>query len=380
VTFQSVVFIAYAVALVAIGLWVGRAVRTSTDFFVAGRTLGPGLLFSTFLAANIGAGATLGATGAAYTDGVAAWWWNGSAGLGSLVLAFWIGPRIWTEAQRHGFLTVGDFLEHHFGRGVRTLAATMLWLGSFAVLCAQLLAAGEVLSFAVGIKPSVGALVTALATAAYFVLGGLVSAARVNVVQLAVKLAGFVCVTMFASDVSTGLATSASSFEFLRGPTFGWPTLFVLGPAFFLSPGLLQKAFGARSPDAVRRGIAWQGAALLLFAWMPVVLGLAARTMHPSLDRPDQALPMLLSTNLPPFVGAFGLAALFSATMSAADAVLFMLSTSGARDFYQGLLRPNASDAAVLRAARVLAVIAALLGYALTFMFGSVSAALTSTR
>jgi SSS family solute:Na+ symporter len=378
VTLLTAVFLAYALGLIALGLWVGRAVRQSADFFVAGRSLGAGLLFSTFLAANIGAGATLTATARAYTDGVAAWWWNGSAGLGSLVLAFWIGPRMWREAKRHGFLTVGDFLEHHFGRGVRTLAATMLWLGSFWILCAQLKAAAEVLEHISGLPRNVGALVAALAIAAYFVLGGLISAARVNVVQLAVKLAGFACAAAVASTLSGGLqAAPASSLEFWRGPTVGWPTLFLLGPAFFLSPGLLQKAFAARDAHALRRGVAWQGVALMLFACLPVMLGLAARTRHPGLDHADEALLTVLSLDLPRWVGALGFAALLSATMSAADAVLYMLSTSGARDFYQGLFHPEASDADLLRAARILAVVAALVGYGLTFAFDSVGGALT---
>jgi SSS family solute:Na+ symporter len=378
VTLLSAALLAYALGLIALGVWVGRAVRRSEDFFVAGRSLGAGLLFSTFLAANIGAGATLTATAHAYTDGVAAWWWNGSAGLGSLVLAFWIGPRMWREAKRHGFLTVGDFLEHHFGRGVRTLAATMLWLGSFWILCAQLNAAAEVLTYVGGVPTRVGALVAALAIAAYFVVGGLISAARVNVVQLAVKLGGFACAAAVAFNLSGGFqAAPTSSLEFWRGPTVGWPTLFLLGPAFFLSPGLLQKAFAARDADALRRGVAWQGVALLLFAWLPVMLGLAARAQHPSLDRADEALPALLSSDLPRWVAAVGFAALLSATMSAADAVLYMLSTSGARDVYQGLFRPGASDADLLRAARILAVVAALVGYGLTFAFASVGGALT---
>src|SRR5947208_1744887 len=44
----------------AVGLYIGRRVRGSSDFFVARRQLGPGLIFSTMLAANIGAGSTLG--------------------------------------------------------------------------------------------------------------------------------------------------------------------------------------------------------------------------------------------------------------------------------------------------------------------------------
>ena len=45
------VLLVYAAILMGIGLWIGRRVRNSSDFFVAGRRLGPSLLFSTMLAA-----------------------------------------------------------------------------------------------------------------------------------------------------------------------------------------------------------------------------------------------------------------------------------------------------------------------------------------
>lgn len=48
--------------------------------------LGPGLLCATRLASNIGAGSTVGASGLAYRDGLAACWWVGAAGVGSLAL------------------------------------------------------------------------------------------------------------------------------------------------------------------------------------------------------------------------------------------------------------------------------------------------------
>src|SRR5918995_1977582 len=105
--------------MVALGVWIGRRVRSGGDFFVAGRGLSPALIFSTILAANIGAGTTVNATRLGYTEGLSAWWWNGSAGIGTLLLAFWIGPRIWREATRREHLTVGDFIEAHYGRSTR---------------------------------------------------------------------------------------------------------------------------------------------------------------------------------------------------------------------------------------------------------------------
>src|SRR5512134_2894850 len=88
------IIVGYSLLQILLGLWMGRRVKSADAFFVAGRGLGPALLFSTLVAANIGAGSTVGAAGLGYRDGVAAWWWVGSAGLGSLVLAFVVGPRM----------------------------------------------------------------------------------------------------------------------------------------------------------------------------------------------------------------------------------------------------------------------------------------------
>ena len=90
--------VGYSAALTALGLWIARKVRGPADFFVAGRRLTWPYIAATMLAANIGAGATVAATGLAYQEGVNAWFWNASAGLGSLVLATVVGPRIWALA------------------------------------------------------------------------------------------------------------------------------------------------------------------------------------------------------------------------------------------------------------------------------------------
>ena len=376
-TLLFILLIGYSIAIVMLGWWIGRAVRGTADFFVAGRSLGPGLIFATFLAANIGAGSTVGATGAAYVDGYAAWWWNGSAALGSLVLAFWVGPRIWREAQRLGLLTVGDFLEHHFGRDVRGLAAAIIWAGSFLILCGQLKGAAEVLQRVGGVSLGTGAFIAALCTLGYFVMGGLKSAAWVNVVQLAVILLGFTLAAPLATGAAGGLHDLNGSSSLFRGSEVGWHTLFLLGPAFFLSPGLIQKAFGARDTTALTRGIAWNGAALMVFACLPVLIGIAAQTLEPGLPRKEMALPVMLADHLPAAIGSLALAAVFSAELSSADAVLFMLATSGARDFYRGFLRPQASDARVLLVARLMAVAGACIGFLLTFLLDSVLSALT---
>jgi SSS family solute:Na+ symporter len=76
-------------------------------------------------------------------------------------------------------------------------------------------------------------------------------------------------------------------------------------------------------------------------------------------------------------VGAIGLAAVFSAEISASDAILFMLTTSLSRDFYQRFVNSAADDRQVLRVARWTAVASGTLGTLLAIALGSVVNALT---
>ncbi len=110
-------------------------------------------------------------------------------------------------------------------------------------------------------------------------------------------------------------------------------------------------------PDrSTRIGLAATAVALFLFALAPPLLGMIARTFDPALADQEQALMLVLTAGLPALLGALGLAAVFSAEISSADAILFMLSTSLSKDLYKRFVRPDASDAQVLKVARLAAL------------------------
>jgi SSS family solute:Na+ symporter len=214
----------------------------------------------------------------------------------------------------------------------------------------------------------------------YFVAGGLLSSAHVNLVQLAVKLIGFAAITPLAVALAGGwsaLSQDASRLDVFAGgsPQSGWRLLFFLGPAFVVSPGLLQKAFAARNERAVTKGVALNGLALIAFAVLPTLIGMSARVLHPQITG-DLAFATI-AADLTPAFGALALAAVFSAEASAADAVLFMLATSGARDLYRRV-RPSASDEDLLHAARVAGITGAVCGLALAMTHRSVIEALST--
>jgi SSS family solute:Na+ symporter len=369
VTLHLALLVGFLLVQVLFGVWMGRRVKTTEEFFVAGRRLGPGLLFATLVAANIGAGSTVGATGLAYRDGLSAWWWVGSAGLGSLVLALFVGPRIRRVAAAHDLRTVGDFLEYRYGRTVRGIVAVLLWVGTLAILAGQLVAMGLVFNAVIGLRPEIGSLIGGAVMTIYFAAGGLLTAAWVNALQLAVELLVYAALVPVAIASAGGFSALTAApglppgyHDFWQGGGSGWVYLALLGPAFIISPGLLQKIYGARDDRAVRLGVGANAVVLLVFAFVPVVLGMAAHVLHPDLARREMALPTLLVQDLPPLIGALGLVAIFSTEVNTADAILFMLSTSLSQDLYKRMVNPAATDAQVLKVARAAAVGGGALG------------------
>ena len=322
----------YSVGVVGLGVWSARYVRTSSAFFVAGRSLGPGLIFASMLAANIGAGATVNVAGIAYREGLSAWWWSGSAGLASFVLAYWVGPRIWTLAKEHDFYTTGDFLEYRYGPVVRGIVTSLVAFGSLWILAAQLIAGAAIINVLTGAPRWLGSLIGGGLMTIYFTAGGLLGTAWINSVQLVVMLVGFVLALPFALDVvggvgaftSAALPSGFSDITYSSGPGSGWTLLALTGPAFVISPGLIQKSFGAASERALRIGVAANGAGLMIFAFFPVLLGMTARVGLPEVASPDLVLPTLLATLLPAWLGALAMASVFSTEVDTCDAILFM--------------------------------------------------------
>jgi SSS family solute:Na+ symporter len=366
-----VILASYSLALMGLGLWIGRNLHGTADFFVASRRLGPGLIFSTMLAANIGAGSTVGATSDAYVGGVAAFWWVGSAAIGCFVLAVWVGPAMRRIAAAQNLRTVGDYLEFRYDSRVRGAIAGLLWIGSIFILASQLIGLGWILEVVAHVPRPVGCAIGGVVITVYFAAGGLLTSAWVNVVQMTVKLVGFAIALPLALSwfggwdaVRAVRADDAAYWTFGGAPALKYIALFA--PAFIVSPGLLQKIFGAENDRAVRVGVGLNAVGLLLFAGVPTLLGLMARARFPEIAAtPNLALPMVFMHGLPPLAGAVALAAVFSAEVSAADAVLFMLTTSFSQDLYKRFMNPAADDARVLLVARLATVVSGAAGVAL---------------
>lgn len=382
--------ILYSALLIAIGFVASRRVHTASDFLVGGRRFGTGILFATFLAANIGAGSTVGASGLGYRFGLSAWWWVGSAGIGTLILSQTVGPRLWRIAKEHQFHTLGDYLELRYSRAVRGVIAVILWFGTLAILAGQVIAIAWILNVVIGLPKWAGCVAGGAVAIAYCTAGGLASVAVVNLLELTITMTGLVFSAAYVTHslggwhgITGALAGDAGSQAIVPTSWTGAGTKQILAyfsilvPSFICSPGLVQKLYGARNEAAVRRGIALNSAGQLLFAFVPAIFGMAALVHFGRLQNPELALPLVMIHMVPEWLGIWALAAIFSAELSATDAILFMLSTSLAVDLYQAFMNPAVSSKRLLTISRMTTVCAGMAGIGLAIGLPSVISAVT---
>jgi SSS family solute:Na+ symporter len=384
--------VVYAFILITVGFIVTKRVKGASDFFVAGRRLGPALLFTTLIAPNIGAGSTVGVAGVGYKFGISAWWWIASSAVGSIVLAFLIGPAIWKVAKKYNLYTLGDYLDHRYNRYFRGLISLMMAVGTLAIFAGQLMGIAWILTAAAGTSKTVGVLIGATVVVLYFGAGGLLSAAFVNIIQIVVKFIGFLLAVPFALQyiggweglttlVAQNFADANKAQAYMSFDGMGIPMIIgyflMLTPSFFISPGLIGKVYGARDEATVKVATAMNALVQLGFAIVPVLLGMCAFAAFPNLTERELALPMVMKEFMPFWASAFALAAIFSAEVSAADAVLYMITTSFTKDLYKTFIKPDISDVALLKMSRAVTLVAGILGIGIALMLPNIITALS---
>ena len=386
------VIVLYALLLVGVGFFISKKVKGAADFFVGGRSFGTALLFITLVAPNIGAGSTVGVAGLAYKSGISALWWIVASGIGTLILAFSVGPALWRLAKKHNFYTLGDYLDHRYNRNFRGLISAMMTVGTIAIFAGQLMGIAWILSSVAGISKAAGIIIGAAVVVLYFGAGGIMTAAYVNIIEAGVKLIGFlIAVPLVLSfvggwngletKIAANLADSAKTASYFSLDGLGMSAIcgffLMLTPSFFVSPGLVGKIYGAKNEKTVMIGTLICGLVMIAFAVIPTFLGMAAAAVSPNLTERELALPTVMKECMPFWASALALAAIFSAEVSAADAVLYMITSAFTKDIYKGFINPSISDDALLKGSRVVAIVAGCLGVGMAILLPNIITALS---
>jgi len=361
------------ITLFALGYYWSCKVTNTNQFFVGNRQFGFILIAASLLAANIGAGTTVGAAGLGYQYGLTAWWWGGSAAIGTLLLTFIVTPKLWQLAKKENFLTLGDYIAFAYGKKLQRVLAWVLLLGSLFLLAAQLIALSYLLSIFTGVAKEYACIISGLIVVGYSAFGGLFVTARINVLQLIFVFLGFISAIYFLdfpinSNVATDNSTSSLAFD--------WILLLV--PAFMISPGLIQKMYAAKDLRSIYIGGSVASVLMAAFAFFPAILGMSVWANGIGTQQAEWSLLQGIISNFPEWLGVLLLLAITFAELSTCDTIILMATSSLSVDllskyrWYQQL-----SQNQLLNLNRLFTIIMMIIGVILAVGLSSIISALS---
>lgn len=379
----TLTIVAYLVLMLLVAAWMRRRVRTDTDYLLAGRKMGPWLIAIMLLATNFGGAFVLGTSQDAYSVGFAAIAFAIGIFVGLLFLALFIAKPI----RAGGYVTVPDFFEHRFrSRTVRLFTSILSILALTGILAGQVGAAASSLT-ALGLNHTWGAVVGVALIIAFTVLSGMWGVAITDVIQFIVIVAGLLIVTWIAVSEAGGLgpishALVAQGVDQPFNPlNQGWS--FFLGAALpvivhkLVGQDIMQRVFSARSAKAASVGAGIAGVLTALFAVVPALAGMAARKLFPDLDPSIGVVPALISDVLPVWAAGILVAAIISAVISTADALLLAAVSNISNDILLRFKRLRDNAKAQLRWSRVLTVVLGLLSLVFSLLVPGIIEMLT---
>ena len=119
----------------------------------------------------------------------------------------------------------------------------------------------------------------------------------------------------------------------------GWQAVLVwylIALQTVVEPAFYQRVFAARNQGTARTGVLISVGMWMVFDFLTVSSGLAARVLLPDLQDPMAAYPQLASLVLSPWMAALFTVGLFATVMSTLDSYLFIAATTVGHDLSSG--------------------------------------------
>ena len=391
-------FFGYFVLLSFIGYWYGRKKdESSSDYFLAGRTLPWYVVGSSYIAANISTEHFIGLIGAAVIYGISV-----ATGEWSTVIAFtfliWLFvPYLLTSKV----YTTPEYLELRFNKSVRTIFAVVSILANvFAFMGPVIYGGSLILVEFFGLSPILSCFIIGITTGGWAIWGGLKSVAFMDVLTILIMVFGGLTVTVLGLtylgdgngilagfskmlDVNSGgLAWSKEWIarnvpNILKGANQGdyYNRLSVIQPlnhysnpwthwvfSFFyiglwytvVNQTMVQKIFAAKDMYHARAGMVLASFLKLLLPIIVVIPGLIFFAMKPEFlsstdwsfqsEQANKTYIVMINILVPTFMKGILLAALFGAIQSTVSSVLNSTSTMFTMDLYQDIYKKNESE------------------------------------
>lgn len=384
----------YFVTVLGVGFAARRAIRTSVDFFLSGRSLPAWVTGLAFVSANLGALEIIGmaANGAQYGVMTVHYYWIGAVPamvfLGIVMMPFYYGSRV---------RSVPEYLRLRFNRPTHLLNAISFAVAQVLIAGVNLYALALIMQALLGWPLWVAVVVGALIVLAYITVGGLSGAIYNEVLQFFVIIAGLVPITVIGLvkvGGVDGLMDAVRDSKLGEAGLHAWEGTgstanplgahwlgIVFGLGFVLSFGYwttnfaeVQRALSARNMSAARRTPIIAAYPKLVIPVVTVVPGLIALVTVEGLgaDSGDlvynNAIPLLMRDLLPNGVLGVAVTGLVASFMAGMAANVSGFNTVFTYDIWQAYVRRDRPDEYYLRIGRLATVGGVLVGIGTAFI------------
>ena len=407
-TVDMIIFVAYIVILVALGLFLGRTKKgqekSANDYFLAGNTLTWWAVGASLIAANISAEQFIGMSGTGFRDGIATAAYEVMAAITLIVIGKFLLPVM----LKQKIFTIPQFLRERYSDGVG-LAFSVLWLFLYifvnltsvawlgALAIEQILGLqGMSIAFG-GAEISVRMLIVVvlfIVAGIYSIYGGLASVAWTDVMQVFFLVGGGLVTAFFALKAAgdgaaweglRNVYTTLTTGDYARDTHFhlviqqshnadafaNVPGIAaVVGGVWLTNLGywgfnqyIIQKGLAAKSVQEAQKGLVFAGFLKLLIPFIVVLPGVCAYYMtvnadafaglQGSIDVADDAYPWLIRNFAPPVVKGLSFAALAAAIISSLASMFNSTSTLFTMDIYKKYINKDASDRKLVNVGRL---------------------------
>ncbi len=379
------IIIAYFILVIVVGLLVSRGVKTSVDYFLAGRTLKWPFLGASLFATNISAEQFVGQAGLAFVIGISVANYQ-LIGVWAFVI---MGAFFLPVFLRLGMMTTPQFFAVRYGlRSKQFYSALSILTFILNIVPVSLYAGGTVTQALFGFPSIVpGILILGVVAGGYSMMGGLRAVVITDAIQVVFLLLGGVLVLFIGLDRIGGwsvfidklqLLDASSEFEMLKlmqpidHQWVPW-TGVVLGLSLHslhfcsMNHDIVQRSLAAKSIQDARLGGLMAAALKLIAVFIIVVPGLVGyvlvkeNLLGAELSSPDQIFPLMVQTLLPVGVTGLVLAGLMAALMSSIDSNICGVSSLVTLDWFERY-RPNSSEQTLVRIGRWVGAIVIILG------------------
>ena len=415
-----IIMLLYMSVVIGIGVYFfKRAQKSSENYFLGGRTLGPWVTAMSAEASDMSGWLLMGLPGLAYWCGLSSVFWTAlGLAIGTYVNWLIVAKRLRNYSQISGnSITVPDFFSNRFKEKKKVIlgiSAIFIFV-FFAVYASSCFATvGKLFTALFGGNYHVWLLVGAVFVVAYTLIGGFLAEsvsdfmqAIVMIVALVVvigvgvvKAGGFGAVMENAKAIDGFWSLFKTATPVVDGNGQQIPGLFgqagkfgfwsivsemAWGLGYFGVPQVLLRFMAIRKPSEIKRSRIIATVWVVISLAAAVLIGVMGRTLIPVSDilgsksGAENILIVFSEQFLPFIIAGLIMAGILAATISSSDSYLLIASSAVSANIFKGIIKKDkVDDKTVMWVSRIAVIVIALAGMVIAWDKNSVIFTLVS--